>query len=60
MFMTNAEMINGDALHEEDENQRPDTRESKRFKESSPAPLLPEIRSFGGGELGWDEQFFKR
>ncbi|KAK5128344.1 hypothetical protein LTR85_003012 [Meristemomyces frigidus] len=55
MFMMNTEEL--DAV---DENQRPDTRESKRLKESSPAPLLPEIGTFGGGEIGWDEQLFKR
>ena len=54
-----------DELDAVDENQRPDTRESKRLKESSPAPLLPEIGSLGGGrisggDLGWDEQAFKR
>ncbi|TKA65262.1 hypothetical protein B0A55_10438 [Friedmanniomyces simplex] len=53
-----------------DENQRPDTRESKRLKESEamPAPaslLLPEVGTLrggrlGGGEIGWDESVFGR
>jgi hypothetical protein len=48
-----------------DENQRPDTRESKRLKDTTPAPMLPEIGSLGGGtsiggDLGWDERAFKR
>lgn len=55
-------------LDEIDENQRPDTRDSKRLKGSPPAPLipytpaprLPEIGgSLGDGEIGWDEQWFK-
>ncbi|KAK1046359.1 hypothetical protein LTR33_015087, partial [Friedmanniomyces endolithicus] len=50
-----------------DENQRPDTRDSKRLKESEsesePAPLLPEVGTLrggrlGGGEIGWDESLF--
>ena len=57
-------MLNED-LDTVDENTRPDTRESKRLKESSPAPLLPDLASLGGGrfsdgDLGWDEQAFKR
>ncbi|KAK0316380.1 hypothetical protein LTR01_000128 [Friedmanniomyces endolithicus] len=50
-----------------DENQRPDTRDSKRLKESEsePAPLLPEVGTLrggrlGGGEIGWDESLFGR
>jgi hypothetical protein len=47
------------------EEGRPDTRESKRLKEMSPAPLLPDIGALGGGritggDLGWDEKAFKR
>ena len=47
------------------EDSRPDMRESKRLKEFSPAPLLPEIGrlkggNLGGGDLGWDEGWFKR
>lgn len=61
-------MVNTDNnLQAVDENQRPDTRESKRMRESSPAPtaklspapILPEIGAFGGGDMGWDEQLFK-
>ncbi|KAK5680590.1 hypothetical protein LTS10_007523 [Elasticomyces elasticus] len=45
-----------------EENQRPDTRDSKRLKEE-PAPLLPEVGTLrggrlGGGEIGWDENLF--
>ena len=52
--------------------ERPDTRESKRLRESSPAPresspppVLPDIGSlgggsFGGGDMGWDERAFSR
>ncbi|KAK5169421.1 uncharacterized protein LTR77_005397 [Saxophila tyrrhenica] len=44
---------------------RPDTRESKRVKENGPPPpLLPEIGSLRGGkvsgDMGWDEQAFRR
>ena len=44
---------------------RPDTRDSKRLKESKPTSLLPELSAFGGGgfddgNLGWDERQFKR
>ena len=47
------------------ENQRPETRESKRLREEKPAPLLPEIDSLSGGktrggDLGWDEKVFKK
>ncbi|KAK4547711.1 hypothetical protein LTR36_000669 [Oleoguttula mirabilis] len=52
--------LNVDGLDAVDENQRPDTRDSKRMRESSPAPLLPDIGAFGGGEIGWDEQRFTR
>lgn len=55
-------LLNGDL--DTVEEGRPDTRESKRLKES-PAPLLPEIGALKGGrmsngDLGWDEQAFKR
>ena len=58
-------LLNDGGLDTVQENHRPDTRESKRLKESSPAPLLPEIGLLGGGrisggDLGWDEQAFKR
>lgn len=60
-------MLNGDTLDAVDEDQRPETRESKRVKESGPpAPRLPDIGNFGGkgtfsgGDLGWDEQLFRR
>lgn len=65
-------MMSTDALNEVDENSRPDTRDSKRFKETisspqplrqaTPPPMLPQIGrgSFSGGELGWDEEMFKR
>ena len=61
-------MMNGDgneAPLQTLEEQRPDTRESKRLKESSPAPLLPEVGSLRGGglndgDLGWDATAFKR
>ena len=54
-----------DGLDPVDESYPPDTRESKRLKESSPAPLLPEIGSLSGGRMsggdfGWDGQVFKR
>ena len=54
-----------DDLDTVDESHRPDTRESKRLKESTPPPLLPEIGSLrggriSGGDLGWDEQAFRR
>jgi len=59
MFMMNDE--NQMALDEVDENSRPETRDSKRFKESDPAPMLPDIGgSLDDGEIGWDEQYFKR
>jgi hypothetical protein len=62
MFTMNGDGFGLDAV---DENQRPDTRDSKRIKESNPAPLLPEIAEFAGGSLdggdiGWDEGIFKR
>ena len=54
-----------DTLDAVDENDRPDTRESKRRKALSPAPLLPEVSllgggTFTGGDLGWDDAAFKR
>jgi hypothetical protein len=57
-------LLNGD-LDTVEEAGRPDTRESKRLKEMSPAPLLPDIGalrggSITGGDLGWDEKAFKR
>ncbi|KAK5133396.1 hypothetical protein LTR08_007735 [Meristemomyces frigidus] len=71
MFMTN-----GDALDAVDENtrpetrdsskrgrdslERPETRESKRLRTSSPAPSLGAIDFSGTGEIGWDEQLFTR
>ena len=62
MFMMNEEL---DTVNEDRKPDRPDTRESKRLKDSSPAPLLPEIGSLkggkiSGGDLGWDERAFKR
>lgn len=50
-----------DAVNED----RPDTRESKRLKEWNQPPLLPDIKvlqheNFGGGDLGWDENAFNR
>lgn len=56
--------LNGE-LEAVEENGRPDTRESKRLREASSAPLLPEIAELGGGgtkggDLGWDEGAFKR
>lgn len=47
------------------EDSRLDTRSNKRFKESTPLPMLPEISTLSGGDLqhgslGWDEQLFKR
>jgi hypothetical protein len=56
-------LLNGDL--DTVEEGRPDTRESKRLKEMSPAPLLPDIGALGGGritggDLGWDEKAFKR
>lgn len=57
--------LNGGELEAVQENQRPDTRESKRLRETSPAPLLPELGALGagkvgGGDLGWDEGSFRR
>ncbi|KAK5117933.1 hypothetical protein LTR62_003977 [Meristemomyces frigidus] len=48
------------------EAQRPDARESKRLKTPvQSAPLLPEVGQLGGGrlgdgDLGWDEDVFRR
>lgn len=52
-------------LEATDEDSRPETRENKRYKPSTPLPMLPEISTLGGGDLehgslGWDEQLFKR
>ena len=63
MFMLNED--HPETLAAVDENQRPDTRDSKRSRLHSPAPLLPEVSSLAcgsltGGEVGWDEQLFKR
>ena len=58
-------LLNGNGeLDTVGEEGRPETRESKRLKES-PAPFLPEIGQLkggriSGGDLGWDEQAFKR
>ncbi|KAF2769569.1 hypothetical protein EJ03DRAFT_327175 [Teratosphaeria nubilosa] len=62
MFTMNQDT--GFGLDSVDENQRPDTRESKRVKEA-PAPSLPQIGALRGGQLdggniGWDEGLFKR
>ena len=59
-------MLNGDGLDavvEDQAKSRPATRDSaKRMKENhNPVPLLPEIGGLNsGGELGWDEDMFKR
>lgn len=60
-------MLNGDGLDAvaEDQNtkSRPETREEPKKVEENrkPAPLLPEIGGLSsGGELGWDEDMFKR
>lgn len=65
-------MLNGDGndtamldavAEDQTPKSRPETRDSaKRLKENhSPAPLLPEIGGLSaGGELGWDENMFKR
>ena len=60
-------MYNNDQhLDAVDENHRPDTQDSKRLKEGAePAPLLPEVNALGGGrlgggEIGWDEDLFRR
>lgn len=55
---------NDHVLASVDEDQRPSTRESKRQRDFSPAPLLPELESLSGGRLnngdvGWDEHMFK-
>ncbi|KAK1061455.1 hypothetical protein LTR74_011082 [Friedmanniomyces endolithicus] len=62
---SNAAVEDDGMLDAVDENQRPDTRDSKRLKESEsePAPLLPEVGTLrggrlGGGEIGWDESLF--
>ncbi|KAH9826462.1 hypothetical protein Tdes44962_MAKER03455 [Teratosphaeria destructans] len=62
MFVLNEDA--GFGLDSVDENQRPDTRDSKRVKET-PAPYLPQIGALSGGHLdggniGWDEGMFKR
>ena len=63
MFMLNSD----NALDEVAEpSSRPDTRDSKRLKETiEPAPLLPEVGTLkggtiGNGEIGWDENIFGR
>ncbi|KAK4553596.1 hypothetical protein LTR86_009392 [Recurvomyces mirabilis] len=63
MFMLNDDNIL-DAVDES--TSRPDTRDSKRLKETiEPAPLLPEVGTLkggriGNGEIGWDENLFGR
>ncbi|KAK0281826.1 hypothetical protein LTR35_002989 [Friedmanniomyces endolithicus] len=64
---SNAAVADDGMLDAVDENQRPDTGDSKRLKESEsePAPLLPEVGTLrggrlGGGEIGWDESLFGR
>ncbi|KAK3116300.1 hypothetical protein LTR53_003490 [Teratosphaeriaceae sp. CCFEE 6253] len=62
MFLRDAADDTG-SLDAVDENQRPDTRDSKRLKESEPAPMLPEVGTLrggrlGGGQIGWDENVF--
>ena len=47
------------------EGQRPSTDESRRARENSPAPLLPEIGTLSGGGLngggfGWDEKIARQ
>ncbi|KAK3073229.1 hypothetical protein LTR53_005376 [Teratosphaeriaceae sp. CCFEE 6253] len=62
MFLRDAADDTG-PLDAVDENQRPDTRDSKRLKESEPAPMLPEVGTLrggrlGSGQIGWDENVF--
>lgn len=69
MFSLGADNVQGglDAVAE-DQGTRPGTRDSnKRVKENhSPAPLLPEIGGLGtggglsGGDIGWNEEMFKK
>ena len=61
-FKRKSSMFGFGDLEAVDEDGRPD---SKRLKETSPAPLLPEIGTlaggnFSGGDMGWDETTFKR
>lgn len=60
-------MLNGGADLDAVVEDRPATRESEKKVEVDyqPAPLLPEIKTLGngaanGGDLGWDENMFKR
>ena len=61
-------MLNNDYTLDEvaEASSRPDTRDSKRLKETvAPAPLLPEVGTLkggriGNGEIGWDENLFGR
>ncbi|WPH02813.1 Hypothetical protein R9X50_00568100 [Acrodontium crateriforme] len=53
-----------DFLNKVNEDQRPDTRDSKRIKVLRPAPSLPEVKpvdaqQLGSGEIGWCEEQFR-
>lgn len=65
MFLLNGDMGSGTPLQAVDEDRRPESKRLKESRDSSiPAPLLPDLKALGGGsgfgDLGWDEQAFKK